>query len=223
VVNQPSNYHASGIHLDRIQTKAKGHVMKNEALEIRKPSRRKSRRKGNVNPLIFILAGLIILYAGFSLLNKDKSDLVVASNISPADIIYDLDPLVVGHEMDGSKVDQIVFYPESQPQPQVAVSEDEFDFGLIGATEVISHDFYLQNMGSAPLVISRAYTTCACTTATFSTIVIPPGKAAKVTLTLDAGYHDVRGQRIERGVIIENNDPNMPELEIWTQANVANQ
>jgi hypothetical protein len=41
-----------------------------------------------------------------------------------------------------------------------------------------------------------------------------------MTLTFDAGFHDVSGQTVRRGVIIENNDPNSPTAEIWTQARV---
>lgn len=52
--------------------------------------------------------------------------------------------------------------------------------------------------------------------------VIPPGKVSIVTLTLDAGFHDVAGRTVRRGVIIESNDPNRPETELWTQAAVRN-
>ena len=38
--------------------------------------------------------------------------------------------------------------------------------------------------------------------------VIPPGKISLMTLTLDAGFHDVAGKTVRRGITIENNDPN---------------
>ena len=41
-----------------------------------------------------------------------------------------------------------------------------------------------------------------------------------MTLRFDAGYHDTRGQSVRRGVIIENNDPNNPQMEIWAEASV---
>jgi len=43
---------------------------------------------------------------------------------------------------------------------------------------------------------------------------------AIVTLVFDAGFHDVRGQTVRRGLIIENNDPDWPTVEIWAQASV---
>ena len=51
--------------------------------------------------------------------------------------------------------------------------------------------------------------------------MIPPGKAALVTLVLDAGFHDVRGQTVRRGIIIENNDRSNAKAEIWTRASVT--
>jgi hypothetical protein len=41
-----------------------------------------------------------------------------------------------------------------------------------------------------------------------------------MTLTLDAGFHDVSGQTVRRGVMIENNDPTNPQLEIWVTVTV---
>ena len=80
----------------------------------------------------------------------------------------------------------------------------------------------LFNTGEAPLTISRAYTTCGCTTAEITARTIPPGKVASVTLTFDAGFHETAGQTVRRGLIIENNDPRNPKAEIWIQATVRN-
>jgi hypothetical protein len=85
---------------------------------------------------------------------------------------------------------------------------------------VVEHEFIIRNVGEAPLTISRAYTTCGCTTAEVSARVIQPGQVATVRLIFDAGFHDTAGQTVRRGLIIENNDPNQSEAEIWTQAAV---
>lgn len=69
------------------------------------------------------------------------------------------------------------------------------------------------------MTISRAYTTCGCTTAEISASVILPGQVATVKLVFDAGFHaDAAGQTVRRGLIIENNDPYQSEAEIWVQA-----
>lgn len=126
--------------------------------------------------------------------------------------------MVAVHEMGAGP--PIPFLPASGPQPQIVANEDFVDVGSVGPTEVVSLDFIIANTGEAPLTISRAYTTCGCTTAEISSAVIPPGEVAEITLIFDAGYHDTRGQVVRRGLIIENNDPERSIQEIWLQASV---
>ena len=123
------------------------------------------------------------------------------------------------HEMGGGA--PIPFLPADGPQPDVSVTEATYDFGRIGAQDVVTHTFYVRNNGDAPLTISRAYTTCGCTTAEISADTIPPGMAVTVELRLDAGFHDSAGQTVRRGVILENNDPDQPQTELWVQAEVG--
>jgi hypothetical protein len=137
----------------------------------------------------------------------------------PEDIVYE-QPLHAVHEMEPSNLASIPFLAKDGPQPEIVISESFYNFGVIGVTEVARQNFVIANLGDAPLTISRAYTTCGCTTADFTSTVIPPGKVSIMTLILDAGFHDVRGQTVRRGVIIENNDPRNSQVEIWTQATV---
>ena len=116
----------------------------------------------------------------------------------------------------------IPFLPADGPQPNVAVSEAFHDFGRIGPQDVVTHTFLVRNDGDAPLTISRAYTTCGCTTAEISADEIPPGQAVTVELVFDAGFHDSAGQTVRRGVILENNDPDQPQTELWVSAEVGN-
>ncbi len=172
---------------------------------------------------LLILAGLAVLVtAGFLISNSIKAKPKVAEfDYTEADIEYG-EPIHAIHEMTGAALDEISFLPKDGPQPQIAVSETTHGFGEVGATEVVTYDFVIKNVGDAPLTITRAYTTCGCTTADFTASVIPPGKVTIMTLVFDAGYHDLSGQSVRRGVIIENNDPNVPELELWVSAKVAN-
>jgi hypothetical protein len=41
-----------------------------------------------------------------------------------------------------------------------------------------------------------------------------------VKVIFDAGFHDAAGQTVRRGVIMENNDPDQSQEEIWVQAAV---
>jgi hypothetical protein len=111
---------------------------------------------------------------------------------------------------------------EAQPgQAQADLPVSFYDFGSLGPQAVVRRDFYLVNRGSAPLLVLQAYTTCGCTSADLTASVIPPGKASRITITFDAGFHPVSGQTVRRGLIIETNDPNQPTTEIWVQASIG--
>lgn len=129
-------------------------------------------------------------------------------------------PMQAIHETGEVGLDAIPFLPKDGPQPKIVLLEDFHDFGNVSPTEIATHEFVIANQGDAPLTISRAYTTCGCTTANFTATIIPPGKISVVTLQYDAGYHDARGQTVRRGIIIENNDPLNPQVELWAQASV---
>lgn len=186
---------------------------------IRERIRRRKKRQ-QIRQLFIIGVGALLLVAAIYL-TIDKKPSSFDFEYKSEDIVYD-NPLHAIHEMDGPTLSSISYLPKDGPQPKVALSESMYNFRSIGASDMVQHDFVIANIGDAPLTISRAYTTCGCTTADFTSTVIPPGKVVIMTLTLDAGYHDVRGQTVRRGVIIENNDPTNSQLEIWATATVQN-
>ena len=180
---------------------------------------RKRRKQRRVLPVILLVAiGVGLIGAAWYLL-AGSSSAQIGFEFSPEDVVYD-QPLTAVHEMEPLNLESIPFLPKDGPQPKISVSEDSYNLGSIGPTEVVTYDFAIANLGEAPLTINRAYTTCGCTMAEFTATVIPPGKVSVVTMRLDAGFHDVRGQTVRRGIIIENNDPKNPQVEIWAQATV---
>lgn len=186
--------------------------------EHRLQTQRRARRKNTIAAVILVAALLVLagsLYAYFT----DSQTATAALDYDPEDIVYD-QPIHAIHEM--GEGPPIPFLPRDQAQPAIAVSEKSYNFGSIGPTDVVERTFVIFNKGDAPLTISRAYTTCGCTTADITARVIPPGKVAEVTLTFDAGFHDTAGQTVRRGLIIENNDPRQSQAEYWVQASVHN-
>lgn len=163
-------------------------------------------------------AALLLAGGGYYVLTNAKSSAQAALGYAVEDVVHNR-PFRAIHEMGAGP--PIPFLPADRPQPKIAVPVDYYDFGKVGATAVVTRKFLVRNEGQAPLTISRAYTTCGCTTAEFTAREIPPGKAALVTLVFDAGFHDVRGQTVKRGIIIENNDRANSKAEIWTRAAVA--
>ena len=180
---------------------------------------RKRRKQRRVLPAILVVAVGVGLIGGAWYLLAGRSSAQTGLEYSSEDVVYD-QPLTAVHEMEPPNLASIPFLPKDEPQPKISVSEDFYNFGSVGPTDVVTYDFVIANMGEAPLTINRAYTTCGCTTADFTATVIPPGKVSVVTMRLDAGFHDVRGQTVRRGIIIENNDPKNPQVEIWAQAAV---
>ncbi len=168
-------------------------------------------------PLALLGAGMLLL--GIILFAYIFAPSAATASIvyDPAEVAYD-QPILAMHAM--GEGPGIPFLPQNQAQPKIQVSEKFYDFGTIGPKDVVEREFVIRNTGEAPLTISRAYTTCGCTTAEFSATVIQPGKVATIRLIFDAGFHDSAGQTVRRGLIIENNDPQQSQAEIWIQATV---
>ena len=179
--------------------------------------RRRAQRK-RITAGAVILGGILLTGAAGWFVWSGRASAQASIEYGPEDIAYD-QPLHAEHEMGSGP--PISFLPKDGPQPRIAVDERFYDFGSLGPADVVRREFVVANEGAAPLTISRAYTTCGCTIAEFTSSVIPPGKVAIVTLIFDAGFHDVRGQTVRRGLIIENNDPDRPTVEIWTQASIG--
>ena len=179
-------------------------------------SRQQQQRRKNLFSIVAGVLGVLLLGAGVYLYIQQGQDAEAAMEYTAADVAHER-PFVAEHEM--GEGPPIPFLSGSE-QPEILVPETSYDFGRIGPQDVVERTFVVRNNGDAPLTISRAYTTCGCTTAEFSASVIPPGKVATVKVLFDAGYHDTAGQTVRRGIIIENNDPNQSQAEIWVQAAV---
>ena len=184
----------------------------------RKRASAKARKKQSI-PVLWIMAALLLLGGvGLYVLSGMEPTAQAALQYAEEELAHDR-PFRAIHEMRAGP--RIPFLPADQPQPKIVLPDDYYDFGRVGPRSVVKRKFLVRNEGEAPLTISRAYTTCGCTVADFTARVIPPGKAALVTLVFDAGFHDVRGQTVKRGIIIENNDRGKSKAEIWTRASVT--
>jgi len=175
-------------------------------------------RKKSV-PFYWVAIGVLLAGVGGYYLSINTNQNAQAEPSYAEEDVARQQPFTAFHEMGAGP--SIPFPPADQPQPKIAIPSDYFNFGQIGARDIVQRKFVIRNDGDAPLTISRAYTTCGCTTAEFTARVIPPGKVAIATLVFNAGFHDTRGQTVDRGIIIENNDRRNSKAEIWTRATVA--
>lgn len=193
----------------------------NSALHRKQQTEHRQRRRQRKSKFSIVagIAGVLLIIAAAIPLLQQRQSAAAAADFDDADVARQ-GPFIAQHEMGVGP--PIPFLPAGGPQPGIVLSETSHDFGRIGPTDVVERTFVLRNDGDAPLTISRAYTTCGCTTAEFSASVIPSGQVATVKVVFDAGFHDSAGQTVRRGIIIENNDPNRSQAEIWVQATVNN-
>lgn len=179
--------------------------------------RQGQKRRKSVLSAVLAAFGVLLLAGGIYLYLQQDDAAQAASDYTAEDLAQE-GPFVAGHEM--GEGPPIPFLPSGEAQPNILVPETRYDFGRIGAKDVVEKTFIVRNDGEAPLTISRAYTTCGCTTAEFSASIIPPGKVATVRVVFDASFHDTAGQTVRRGIILENNDPDQSQAEIWVTAAV---
>ncbi len=182
-------------------------------LNYQQPTARQRRKKLSLGLATGFLAAFIM--SGVTTPAAGAGTVMATGAYAPEDLIYGASISAL-HEMGPSP--GVRFLPKDQPQPRIVVPAGVHDFGSLGPKDIVTQTFVIRNSGAAPLVISRAYTTCGCTTAEITARVIPPGKAVLATLKFDAGFHDARGKRVKRGLIIESNDSRLWKAEIWTRA-----
>lgn len=79
------------------------------------------------------------------------------------------------------------------PASGIRFDSDVFDFGDITVDTIRSHSFVLTNDGTAPLVITKVYSSCGCTTVAHPKEPVMPGDTARIVVTFNpagrsAGY-----------------------------------
>jgi len=124
--------------------------------------------------------------------------------------------------------------------------EESFDFGVVSMKDGnVSHQFELKNKGEEPVKISKAYTSCMCTTAyiidnagkrhgkfgmqghrdvlSTADIKIGAGESVMVETIFDPAAHGPNGVgKIKRTVHIETNSQDHPEIQLTFSADVIN-
>jgi len=165
--------------------------------------------------ILLIILGIII-YLMF-IMGGDNAKV----QYSPSDVVYGEKIRAIQSIISGGYAQHSAFsHVSSSVKPEIQLSETYYDFGVVGAQNILTRTFVIANSGQSPLIIQRAYTTCGCTIADFTTAEIPPGKVGLMTLQFDPGYHDMHGTTVRRGVMIETNDPDHPTQEVWIQASI---
>lgn len=105
-----------------------------------------------------------------------------------------------------------------KPQPQAMVLDAVRDFGFLPQRAEVSHTFWLQNRGRAPLNVSKIKAGCSCTSASKISKPINPGDSAAVEIRFRSGRY--RG-KVHKKTTVFTNDPMREELELHIIATVV--
>jgi hypothetical protein len=112
------------------------------------------------------------------------------------------------------------FSSKSGRPPQIAISEEEWDFSLVKPEEKPTHVFTITNKGNEDLIIERVWASCGCVQTSISTNRILPGKSAELKATFDTvGYEG----KLEKLIYIRSNDPKEPEKKIKVKVDIEHQ
>jgi hypothetical protein len=104
--------------------------------------------------------------------------------------------------------------------PQMLLSEEEWDFGLVKPDEKPSHIFTIKNEGNEDLILERVKSSCGCVKTTISTKNIKLGKSAELKVTFNTtGYEG----KVKKDIHIKSNDPYEPERRITLSIEIEHQ
>jgi len=100
--------------------------------------------------------------------------------------------------------------PDSVPPiaaPRIVWLPRQMDIGKIPYGIPVTRDFVVQNHSDSVLVLTKVRTGCHCTTATWTTDSIPPGKSGVLHVTFDAAKEDAFYKVI---IVFTNQDVEQP-------------
>lgn len=98
------------------------------------------------------------------------------------------------------------------PDAKASIETRVFDFGIKDVKEKGKHDFFVKNVGSAPLTLEVNRTTCTCTGIDLSKKRLMPGETCKATLHYDA-ERATTGHYHQGGTVVTN-DPENEEIQL---------
>jgi len=74
--------------------------------------------------------------------------------------------------------------------------ETVFDFGKIKEGDVVKHVFKFKNTGTSPVILSQVSASCGCTTPTYTTTPILPGKEGEIAVEFNSDGQVGQQQKI---------------------------
>lgn len=98
------------------------------------------------------------------------------------------------------------------------VGGEVYDFGVMLREAAASHEFEIRNVGTGPLLLEVAGSTCKCTVGTLKSDRLEPGESTKVLLEWTA---KTLTEQFSQSATIKTNDPDQVELQLQVKGNVV--
>lgn len=97
--------------------------------------------------------------------------------------------------------------------PDIGVVES-YDMGTVVKGELAVANLTVRNLGDGPLTIIAVSTSCGCTKATVTPVVIPAGGEGSLHIEYDSAAHESDIGRIDRSIFISSDDPDEDDVQI---------
>jgi len=98
----------------------------------------------------------------------------------------------------------------TDPNAKARIEEIVYNFGIMDVKASGSHDFFIQNVGTADLILRVNQTTCSCLGIDITPSRVPPGRTAKCHLRYKADQ--ALTGKFSQGGIVMTNDPDNREI-----------
>jgi hypothetical protein len=99
----------------------------------------------------------------------------------------------------------------SESTPDIDVV-DSYDMGTVVKGELAVADLAVRNRGDGPLTVVGVSTSCGCTSATLTPMVIPAGNEGRLHIEYDSTAHESDLGRIDRSIFISSDDPDEDDV-----------
>lgn len=103
----------------------------------------------------------------------------------------------------------------STKESSIVIEATNLDLGHVVNGEIVGREVIVRNEGQADLVIDGVTTSCSCTQATITPMILAPGESGVLHIEFDSGAHgpELTG-RLIRQVFVASNDPAQPEAKV---------
>lgn len=79
---------------------------------------------------------------------------------------------------------------------EISFDTDEFDFGTVDEGAVVEHVYTFTNTGTEPVIVNRVTASCGCTTPSYTSTPVAPGKTGEVRVSFDSKGQVGKQQKI---------------------------